>query len=171
MPCLILAGLSLHLLPVPPLSFSFRQHSCGGAGMMLGRGREGWKEEWQMKTRADLGAGIWTGTDGGGEALPPDLSFGDDVIHDHIDHGARSKGQSVRQDRLGQNHGEGPKEAGQRLHHAAQLPVPRERTEMGTTWESPAGPLHAHTADPGKGRVYPTSCRVRQKQRLLECGW
>lgn len=64
-----------------------------------------------------------------GDAVQPDLGFGDDVIHDHVDHGAGSKGQRVRQDGLGQNHGEGPKEPRHGLHHATQLPVPTDRTE------------------------------------------
>ena len=71
--------------------------------------------------------------DEGGEALLPDLSFGDDVIHDHIDHGASGKGQSVGQDGLSQHHREGTEDPGQRLHHAAQLPVPKERTETRPT--------------------------------------
>ena len=90
------------------------------------------------------------GTEGrtgeGGEALPPDVGFGDDVIHDHIDHGAGSKGQSIGQDGLRQHHGKGTKDPGQRLHHAAELPVPKERTE-----------------------TRPTAGRVKQTQARSDC--
>lgn len=58
---------------------------------------------------------------------PPDLGFGDDVVHDHVDHGTSSKGQSVGQEGLGQHHREGAEDPGQWLHHATQLPVPEEQ--------------------------------------------
>lgn len=116
-----------------PLSFAFREHSCGGGEGNIGQAQEtvDIKKGVANEERANMesGAPAGTGTDEGGDALQPDLGFGDDVIHDHVDHGAGSKGQSVRQDGLGQNHGEGPKEPSHGLHHATQLPVPTDRTE------------------------------------------
>lgn len=77
--------------------------------------------------------GNWPGADEGRFVLQPDLSLGDDVVHDHIDHGASSKGQGIGQEGLSQHHGKGTKDPGQRLHHAAQLPVPKERPETCAT--------------------------------------
>ena len=84
------------------------------------------KERGASKGRADAGgrAGMETGPGGAGR-LSPDLGLGDDVIHNHVDHGSGSKGQRVRQDGLSQHHREGAEDPGQRLHHAAELPVPR----------------------------------------------
>lgn len=59
-----------------------------------------------------------------GFSLSPDLSLGYDVVDHNVNHGSCSKRQRVRQERLGQDDGEGPQQPRSWLHHAAQLAVP-----------------------------------------------
>lgn len=74
---------------------------------------------------------------GPGSQLPiaTGLCLGDDIIHDHIDHGSSSEAQGVGEERLCHHHGEGSQDASQGLHHAAQLPIPERfpRGESCTT--------------------------------------
>lgn len=124
--CLLLSMNSALAIPALPSSFSEFQKTLVGVGVMrrmLGRGGQGGRTR---ERRGEWGKGR---TMIRGSSVP-DLGFWDDVIHDHIDHGARGKGQSIGQDGLGQHHSKGPKDPGQGLHHAAQLPIPVERTGM-----------------------------------------
>lgn len=128
--------------------------------MVLGRG--GNKErsgQWKRGQNWRLGPGLgWRQGQMKGAALPPDLGFGDDVIHDHVDHGASGEGQGVGQDGLSQNHGEGPEEPGQGLHHATQLPIPEERPETRAEWHGVA--VRGDSAGPWA--FYQICCQVRE---------
>lgn len=73
-----------------------------------------------------------------GFPLLPDLSLGYNVVHHDVNHGSSGERQRVRQQRFGQDHSEGPQQAGSWLHHAAQLAVPGRRA-AGLEWR-----FHCH---------------------------
>ena len=171
------AGLDIRCSDSPPRysSFSFKERSRGEGGDDLGKGPEEVevKERGASKGRADAGGGAGMETrPGQAGRLSPDLGLGDDVIHNHVDHGSGSKGQRVRQDGLGQHHREGAEDPGQRLHHAAELPVPRReqtRPHGEARADTPRAPQAASALQKGCIVLHVRSCIAGQNHLIVCC--
>lgn len=150
--------------------------------MTLGRGLKRWRcrKEGPIKAKQ-----MRRGRGGGGPArlgrrpgrvgagrLSPDLGLGDDVIHNHVDHGASRKGQRVGQDGLGQHDREGAEDPGQRLHHAAELPVPRreQMRALAEAWaDTPRAPRAASALQKVWIVLHARSCIAGQNHLTVCC--
>ena len=84
----------------------------------------------------------------------PSLRLRQDIVEHHVDHGSGGKTEGVRQERLGQRHGQSAQQAGRRLHHTAQLTVPGDGGAGGQGRAGPGREGQRRTgADQGRAGV------------------